>query len=104
MAPCYAVADSGADDTIFPASFAPRLGFVLTTGRYYEFDGAGSNNQSAWFFDIQISIGTVISYQASVGFTKALEAAGIGLLGQHSFFDRFKVEFDFRNLRFFIEE
>ena len=103
-APSYAIIDSGADDTLFPSSFADRLGFVLTQGRYYEFGGAGSNNQPAWFFDVALSIGTALNYKASVGFTPALESAGMGLLGQHGFFDRFTVAFDLRGGNFYIEE
>jgi hypothetical protein len=41
-------------------------------------------------------LGTPIEYQAPVGFTAALDTTsfGGGLLGQHGFFDRFKVCFD----------
>jgi len=42
--------------------------------------------------------------QAFVGFSPALESAGIGLLGQNGFFDRFRVEFDLQKNHFFIEQ
>lgn len=102
--PCYAIIDSGADDIIFPASFVKRIGLNLTQGAFYQFGGAGSFNQPAWFFSITLNIGTVVSYQTLVGFTPALEAPGFGLLGQNGFFDRFKVEFDLRNNAFYIEQ
>ncbi len=100
---CYAIVDSGADDIVFPASFAPRIGLTFQQGAFYQFAGAGSSNQPAWFFPITLSIGTVISYQVSVGFTPALEGTGVGLLGQNGFFDRFKLEFDLRNSFFYLE-
>jgi hypothetical protein len=101
---CYALVDSGADDVIFPASFAARLGFTLQRGAYYQFGGAGSANQPAWFFPLALNIGTAISMQAFVGFSPALESAGIGLLGQNGFFDRFRVEFDLQKNHFVIEQ
>lgn len=101
--PCYAIVDSGADDLVFPASFAAKIGLNLQQGAFYQFGGAGSSNQPAWFFPITLSIGAVISYQVSVGFTPALEVAGVGLLGQNGFFDRFRVDFDLRNHVFYIE-
>jgi hypothetical protein len=72
-------------------------------GAFYQFSGAGSATQAAWFFRVTLHIGTLISYQVPVGFTAALEGLGFGLLGQNGFFDRFKVEFDLRNKVFFLE-
>lgn len=102
--PCYAIVDSGADDCVFPASFAPRIGLDYRQGAYYEFGGAGSQNQPAGFFDLALSIGTAIQYQARIGFTPALDGTGMGLLGQHGFFDRFKVQFDLQNGVFYLED
>jgi hypothetical protein len=60
----------------------------------------------AYFFDVQVAIlGTPIKYQAPVGFTAALDMTsfGGGLLGQHGFFDRFKVCFDRANGLFVLD-
>jgi len=89
---------------MFPASFAERIGLDYRHGGYYEFGGAGAPNQPAGFFNLTLTIGTVLTYQTRVGFTPALEAFGVGLLGQQGFFDRFKVEFDLRAGVFYIEE
>jgi hypothetical protein len=82
---------------MFPASYAARLGLDLQRGKRYEFSGAGSNAQIAYFFDLRVAIPSVprsIRFQAPIGFTNALEGAAIGLLGQNGFFDTFKVAFD----------
>lgn len=94
--PCYAIVDSGADDCVFPASFAARIGLNLASGRHYPFRGAGGGDQDAHFFDIQFVIPNVTRYRLAVGFTPALEGAGIGLLGQNGFFSRFRVGFNLR--------
>lgn len=103
---CYAVIDSGADDCVFPLNFAARLGLnIASTNRIYSFGGVGSANQLAWFFEVTLSIpGTLLTFQASVGFTPSLDQAGFGLLGQNGFFDRFKVAFDLRAGLFYIED
>ncbi len=98
-----AIIDSGADDIMFPASYAARIGLDLQRGAYYQFSGAGSADQAAWFFEIELRIMTVISYTAYVGFTPALESVGCGLLGQNGFFDKFKVDFDLANGLFYLE-
>jgi hypothetical protein len=98
-----AIIDSGADDIMFPASYAARMGLDLQRGAYYQFGGAGSADQGAWFFEITLRIMNVITYQVSVGFTPALEFVGCGLLGQNGFFDRFKVDFDLANGLFYLD-
>jgi hypothetical protein len=91
---CYALIDSGADDCVFPASFAKQLGLDIAKGRHYPFGGAADGNQDAYFFDLDIEIVGITTYSASVGFSLALEKWGHGLLGQNGFFDRFPLEFD----------
>jgi aspartyl protease len=92
---CYAIVDSGADDCVFPASFASQLGLDLSRNtRTFRFGGVGSSNQVAYFFDLNVTFEQVVSYKMSVGFSPALEAVGIGLLGQNGFFENFRVTFD----------
>lgn len=98
-----AIIDSDADDIMFPASYAARLGLDLQRGAYYQFGGAGSGGQSAWFFEITLKIMPVVSYTAYIGFTPALESVGCGLLGQNGFFDKFKVDFDLATGLFYLE-
>ena len=82
---------------MFPSSYAAQIGLDLRRGRRYEFSGAGSHSQIAHFFDLRVAILSTprpILFQAQIGFTNALEGAGIGLLGQNGFFDKFRVTFD----------
>ena len=90
---CHATADSGADDCVFPSTFASCIGLNLTAGRPYIFSGAGSRDQVAYFFDIEIEIGGGPRYPLSVGFTDTMAISGVGVLGQNGFFDRFDVRF-----------
>jgi hypothetical protein len=90
---CYALVDSGADDCIFPSSFAAQLGLNYLTGRHYPFGGAASGQQDAYFFDLEIDIIGISRYAVPIGFSPALEQWGHGLLGQCGFFDKFTVAF-----------
>jgi hypothetical protein len=54
---------------------------------------AGSRGQLAYFFDIEVEIAGVLKYQLPTGFTQAMDASRVGLLGQNGFFDRFNVSF-----------
>ena len=53
---CYALIDSGADDCIYPATFAQRLGLEFRSGRRYAFGGVGSSGQEAFFLNIDLEI------------------------------------------------
>jgi hypothetical protein len=83
--------------------FATQIGLDLTSGRPYSFSGAGSRGQVAYFFDIELEIAGVLKYQLPVGFTQAMDAARVGLLGQNGFFDRFNVAFHLRERKFILE-
>lgn len=101
---CYAIVDSGADDCIFPISFAATLALDITGNqRTFRFGGAGSKNQVAYFFDLNVTFGEFVSYKLPIGFSSALESAGIGLLGQNGFFENFVVSFDLKNGFFCLE-
>jgi hypothetical protein len=88
---------------MFPSVFAAQIGLELTTGRPYRFSGAGSRGQLAYFFDVELEIPGVAKYHLPVGFTQAMDASRVGLLGQNGFFDRFAVCFLLRKRTFIIE-
>jgi len=88
---------------MFPGLFAAQIGLDLTAGRPYSFSGAGSRGQLAYFFDIEVEIAGVLKYQLPVGFTQAMDASRVGLLGQNGFFDRFTVSFLLRERKFILE-
>jgi hypothetical protein len=99
---CYGLIDSGADDCIFPATFAGQLGFDFRLGRRYPFGGVGSRGHEAYFFDVQMEIIGVGTHTVSTGFTPALDLRGHGLLGQNGFFERFSVRFDHKKGTFIV--
>lgn len=103
---CYALVDSGADDCVFPYSFGTYIGLKVPSGRRYPFSGVGSHSQRAYFFQLQLMIPArprAIRLRIPIGFTKGLEAAAVGILGQNGFFDRFRVSFDLQRGIFVLE-
>lgn len=100
---CHATADSGADDCVFPSIFASCIGLNLTAGRPYLFSGAGSQDQVAYFFDIEIEIGGGPRYHLPVGFAQTMAISRVGVLGQNGFFDRFDVHFLLRERKFILK-
>jgi hypothetical protein len=91
---CYALIDSGADDCIFPASFAVQLGLQIPSGRRYPYGGAGDGTQQAYFFDLEMEIVAVSKLTVPIGFSAALDKFGHGLLGQNGFFNQVDVGFN----------
>lgn len=90
---CYGLVDSGADDCIFPASFARELGLEYQAGRPYQFGGAGDGDQSAYFFDLELEIVGITKYSISIGFSSIMDKFGAGVLGQNGFFDHLSLGF-----------
>ena len=90
---------------MFPTFVATLLGLPAGKGQLETFDGAGSVNQSAWYFtDIELKIGLIPPYRTRVGFTPALNLPSFGLLGQQGFFEQFKTEFNLANDMFYIDD
>jgi hypothetical protein len=90
---CYGLVDSGADDCIFPASFARQLGLDYQAGKHYQFGGAGEGDQSAYFFDLGLEIVGIIKYSIPIGFSPIMDKFGAGVLGQNGFFDHLSLGF-----------
>jgi hypothetical protein len=100
----YAVADTGADLCVFPASFATALGILIPTSRVSVFSGSGDLAQTAYFEQVQATILPMdspgiepdqepITFPLFVGFCETLEHLGMGLLGQEGFFSQYQVTF-----------
>jgi hypothetical protein len=89
---CLAIVDSGADYCAFPQSFASVIGLDLLTLPSSQTLGVGGNSVSH-YANIQIDLGP-LSIPVYCGFTPGLDQAGLGLLGQQGFFDKFKITFD----------
>jgi hypothetical protein len=90
--------DSGADQCVFPLSFASLLGLDTLNMPMQMTGGVGSAANVTHYADVEVQIpvpnAPTISFGAFAGFTAGLEAQGIGLLGQSGFFERFTVTFN----------
>jgi hypothetical protein len=95
--------DSGADHCVFPAIFAPALGIDLLTLKKHLTSGIGSPANPTYYTDLDITLDRVIKFKSYVGFTPALDAHGMGLLGQAGFFEYYNVHFYLKQLKFTIE-
>lgn len=96
-------ADTGADQCVFPFSFALALGLDPLKMAQCATSGVGSSGNVTYFDTLTIHFGAGIQFPAYVGFTRALEDQGIGLLGQQGFFDRFNTIFSHKEKRLWIE-
>jgi hypothetical protein len=89
--------DSGADQCVFPLSFASLLGLDPLKMPMQMTGGVGSAANVTHYADIEVQIPVTqtasISFSVFAGFTAGLEAQGIGLLGQSGFFEKFQVVF-----------
>lgn len=90
--------DSGADFCIFHADVAEVLGIPLMQGKKMIFYGTGGTPQVAYFHEIKIGIGGW-PMDLYCGFSSEMKSLPYGLLGQTGFFDRFKIEFDYKGRR-----
>jgi hypothetical protein len=95
--------DSGADHCVFSATFAAALGIDLLTLKKQMTGGVGSSANPTYYADLDIILGPGIEFKSYVGFTSAMDAQGIGLLGQHGFFDYYNVHFKKKEFKFTIE-
>jgi len=88
------VVDSGADDCIFPMSFAYYLGISPRADEFHQFRGA-SGTGSLFFRNVvlEFSFG---SFRGRVAFTESRTAGDLVLLGQNGFFDYSRVMMDRR--------
>lgn len=100
----YALADSGANSCVFPASVAASLGIEIPNERRSIFSGTLSAPQAAYYAEIQATILPLesaeiegdqepVSFSLYAGFCETLEHVGMGLLGHDGFFSRFAVTF-----------
>ena len=91
---CIVEADTGADNTVFPLSFAVALGLDPLSMPKNTTGGVGSSANVTYWQNIEIELPQLgVTIPIYAGFTSAMEAQGIGLLGQKGFFDRFNVSF-----------
>jgi hypothetical protein len=88
-----ALVDSGAAFCVFYRDVASWLGISITSGRLKYIQGL-SGMVSAYFFDVQLLIGTV-TVNCYAGFIdQAPPSTYLGLLGNYDFLDKIPVELD----------
>lgn len=90
--------DSGADFCIFHSDVAAVLGIPIARGKKMIFYGTSGTPQVAYFHNIKMEIGGW-PMELYCGFSPDMNSLPYGLLGQTGFFDRFKIEFDYKNKR-----
>lgn len=104
---CFAWLDSGADQCVFPISFAALLGLDPLQMKMQLTGGVGNTGNATYYADIVISIPITgkpaLVFSTVAGFTAGLEAQGYGLFGQLGFFESFPVSFNhsFRSFTIF---
>lgn len=87
--------DSGADFCIFHTEMADILGIPVANGKKITFYGTGGTAQTAYFHNVQIEV-EGWPMELYCGFSSDMKSLPYGILGQTGFFDRFKIEFDYR--------
>jgi hypothetical protein len=97
------ILDTGADSCVFPLSAAAILGLDLPNLRKAYTGGVGSQTNLTYYETVTIDLGDGIAFEVEAGFTKGLDAIGLGLLGQKGFFENYNVEFRHIDKVFLIE-
>ena len=89
-----ALIDSGADFSIFHSEIGEALDIDVESGEILKFGGVQKGEPSvAYLHRIKLDIGGW-QYETVVGFSHDIARYSYGILGQHGFFDTFKVTFD----------
>lgn len=115
---CFSWPDSGADQCVFPSSFAIALGLDPLKMKQQLTGGVGNSGNVTYYADLTIEMGVMqptdpagknmsfvprLSFKTYAGFTGGLDAQGIGLLGQVGLFENFAVTFDHKSRLFHID-
>ncbi len=100
---CIVIADSGADQCVFPVSFAIALGLDPLHMLQQLTGGVGNTGNVTFYGNVTIAIANGPTFKTYAGFTSGLESQGVGLLGQQGFFENHVVTFDYKNKKFHIE-
>jgi hypothetical protein len=107
--------DSGADQCVFPFSFAIALGLDPLTMSQQMTAGVGNTGNVTHYSDIKVEIGIIVdvdgnatfeshlSFNTYAGFTPGMDGIGTGLLGQVGLFENYVITLDHKNRAFHIE-
>jgi len=101
--PVPGLIDSGADESCFPLEYAATLGVDIKECEESECRTAGGpTKQYKWDKPLEVQLQTMknMRIEVSATFVKGLD---VTLLGRSDFFTVFKVDFDEREQRFWLE-
>lgn len=90
----FVLIDSGADYCIFHAKIGELLGLDINKGKPLTFYGTSGEPQNAFFHEISFKVGGN-EHSCEVGFSYDMEKLAYGILGQHGFFDKWIVKFEY---------
>lgn len=90
----FVLVDSGADYCIFHAKIGELLGLDIKQGKPLTFYGTSGEPQKAYFHEITFKIGGN-EHKCDIGFSYDMEKLAYGILGQHGFFDKWVVKFEY---------
>jgi hypothetical protein len=88
-----ALVDSGADLCLFHSDIGKLIGIDVEKGSELAFEGVSGAKAKAYLHRINLTVRGMSSISLDVGFTDSM-AVGTGLLGQHGFFEQFRVGFE----------
>ena len=93
-----ALIDSGADLCLFHADIGEQIGINIESGKKLTFSGITKDKLTAYFHNIKISI-SGYEHECYAGFSRDLANMPYGILGQHGFFNLYKILFDYEKDR-----
>ena len=102
---CTALVDSGSDRCVFPDSFRRNLGLKDSEGMLGpDADTGGGIVLQRRYWDLSLQVdGLGKQIRTIIGFDARLNNCGHGVLGQHGFFENFRIAFDHTHGSFALE-
>ena len=92
-----ALIDSGADYNIFHGDLADILGIKLTKGKSRKVYGLSGKPIKGYIHVVEIKPVGMRAFKASIIFSNQIPKYSLGVLGNEGFFNKFKVQFDYKN-------
>jgi hypothetical protein len=99
---CFVCLDTGADQCIFPLSFASLVGLDPLQMPMQFTGGCGSTANTTYYGMVEIQLRfagvpgvPMFAFKTYAGFTPGMDNQGIGLLGQIGFFENFQYRCSF---------
>jgi len=98
-----ALIDSGADYNIFHGDLADILGIKLTKGKSRKVYGLSGQPIKGYIHVVEIKLAEMRAFKTSIIFSNQIPKYSLGVLGNEGFFNKFKVQFDYKNKQIEVE-